>query len=49
MMRGICTGRGTEASEEEGEDATAAVGAEALLGERGGEMGQKMASEACPM
>ena len=49
MMRVICTGQGTEASEAEGEAAMEGVGAEALLGERGGEMGQKMASGACPM
>ena len=49
MMKEICTGRGTEASEGEVEAATEVVGAEALLGERGGEMGQKMDSEACPM
>ena len=49
MMKEICTGRGTEASEGEVAAAMVVVGAEALLGERGGEMGQKMDSEACPM
>lgn len=49
MMKEICTGQGTEALEGEVEAATVEEGEEALLGERGEEMGQKMDSEACPM
>ena len=48
MMRVICTEQDTVASEEEGEAAMEGVGVGALLGEKGGAMGQKMASEACP-